>query len=89
MLAAGWNRLHVAAIYHHPQGDFNTKEYKLTVQQFLHVHVENIKATVKIIVASTVITHPGLKLVEKPICALCAVLWRPEDGDLLLKHVGG
>jgi hypothetical protein len=36
------------------------------------------------IVASTVITHSGLKL-----CVLRTVMCRPEDGDLLLKHVGG
>jgi len=41
------------------------------------------------IVASTMITHSELKLVDKPVCALCAVVCRPEDGDLLLKHVEG
>jgi hypothetical protein len=55
----------------------------------LYVRVENIKAAVNIIVASTMVTHSGLKLVDKPVCALYAVMCLPEDGDLLLKHVGG
>jgi hypothetical protein len=41
------------------------------------------------IVASMMITRSGLELVDKPVCALFAVMCRPEDGDLLLKHVGG
>jgi hypothetical protein len=74
-------------MYHHPQGYFSTKN-TLTAQQFLHVHVENIKAAVNITVANTLITHSGLKLVDKPFCALC-VMCRPEGGVLLLQHVGG
>ena len=56
------------------------------MQQFPHVHVENIKAAVNRKVASTLIKKSRLKLVDKPFCALC-VMCRPEDGDLLLKHV--
>jgi hypothetical protein len=56
---------------------------------YRYIHVENIKAAVNITVASATITHSGLKLVDKPFCTLCAVMCRPVDGDLLLKHVGG
>ena len=69
-------------------GRFQYKEYRLTVQQFLHVHVGNIKAAVNIAVVSTLIAHSGFKLVDKPFCALC-VMCRPENGDLFLHHVGG
>lgn len=52
-------------------------------------NVENIKSAVNIIVGSTMISHYGLKFVDEPFCALCVVMCRPEDGDLLIKHVGG
>ena len=52
-------------------------------------NIENIKAAVNIVVASMMTTRSGLKLVDKPFCALCVFMCRPEVGDLLLKHVGG
>jgi hypothetical protein len=52
-------------------------------------NVENIKAAVNIIVGSIMITHSGLKFVDKPFCALCVIMCRPEDGYSLIKHVGG